>query len=99
MCGGRASLNLTGNETKFSDNDHSLRILSGSCMKDCSGLSSSLALEVCGRVGTTAATYVMSSLLVIIFVSLVIYHIVYVVYLLPIKKKEEDEYFALHSVN
>jgi hypothetical protein len=96
LCNGRALINISGNETDFSGNGK-LRLLGGSCHKDCSSLSPSLALSICGKQGTTNATYFMSGLVGLTVFCLAIYHLFYVFAILPKKKIDQEAYFALNQ--
>jgi len=87
-CNGRGALHVFGNETEFSGNQKSMRSISGSCKKTCDGLVSSLALFVCGQEGITTATILMSSIVGAVIIGLVIYHIIYMTFILPKKRLE-----------
>lgn len=101
-CGGKGAINIEGARTHFLDdntvevNDHTqdLRDVDGTCKKTCDVGDAETNTDICGRTGITTATIVFSCVLGISCLGLFIYHIVYVVVLLP-KRRKEAEYQKL----
>ena len=72
-----------------------LRPIDGTCKKSCTLASEDENEALCGETGITTATIVFSSVVAVCGLCLIVYHIVYVTYLLPKKKEEEQGYEKL----
>ena len=79
----------------FSLDNGKLRPIDGTCKKICTFKDEDENETLCGETGVTTATIVFSCLLGISVLGLICYHIVYVTYILPKKKEEEEGYERL----